>query len=98
MPLDLAEKQNLCSIGRGILVVLGALGEETVSIANGGFESGNFTSVEGLMHRLVIGPIEPTILWKSNNLDSDLPWKTLGKVAQVCHGSEMLNNFSKLHY
>jgi hypothetical protein len=93
----LAEKQNLCKIGCGIIVTLGVLAEETVSTANGsGFESGNFTSVEALMHRLVVGPIEQSIIWKSS--DSDLQLKTLGMVAQVCHESEMLDNYAELTY
>ena len=95
----LAEKQNLCSVGRGIIVTLGALAEETVSVAKGsGIQSGNFNSVDGLLHRLVVGPVEPMIIWKSSTPDSDLPWMTLGMMAQVCHEADMLNNYADLVY
>ena len=55
-----AERQNLCKVGNGIIVTVAAVAQETLSMAGGyGNSSGNFTSVEGLLHRITMERVMP---------------------------------------
>ncbi len=92
----LAERQKLCKVGDGIIVSLAAICRETLSVDDGsGVFSGNFASVEALLHYLTEGPIATPLL---NLNDPDLPWKTLGLMARACQDSELENSFTQLVY
>jgi len=93
----LVERQKLLKVGNGIIVTLVAIAQETLTMGDGsGVFSGNFTSVEGLLCRLTQRLIDLLSLLNPN--DPDLPWKTLGLMAQACHESELQNSFVHLTY
>jgi hypothetical protein len=94
---SLAEKQNLCQVGRNIIITFSALAEETLTIANGSVvEARNPTSVQDLMHRLIHAPMpETSITWKTN---ADGSWKTLGMLVQGCHEADILDSYAELLY
>ena len=90
----LVEHQKLLKVGNGIIVTLMAIAQKTLTMGDGSaIFSSNFASVEGLLCCLTQGLINPLSL-----LNPDLPWKTLGLMAQACHESELQNSFVHLTY
>ena len=97
-PSPLSEHQNLCKVGKGIILTLATLAQETLLTAGAGGSveaASNFTSVEGLLVRLMHGP---THLQFPNHNDPHHTWITLGWMAQKCHDSDAQDSSTHLTY
>lgn len=88
----LAERQNLCQVGNGIILTVAAVARDNLSMASPA--AGDFTRVDALLHRISRGVMNP----QPNPNNFDIPWKNLGMMAKACHESEMLDAVVQLTY